>query len=234
MKAVKCPHCLIAFDVANARPEEHSLGWDGEYFWAVEWVKCPACSRFIIRLYSAPPREEGVSQQADSARGGGSAPERASRLQVHPLGKMRPLSADVPAAYAERFQRAVRVAPLAADASAALSRRLLQDLIREELNIKQRDLSSEIQELLDSNRLPSDLANDVDAIRHVGNFAAHPIKRQSTGQVVDVEVGEAEWLIEVLEELFDWYFVRPKVRQRRRETLNEKLKDAGKPQLKEA
>ena len=153
-------------------------------------------------------------------------------LLVYPLGKSRPLSSDVPAAYADRFQRAVRVLPLAADASAALSRRLLQDLIHEEAGITKRDLDREIQELLDSNALPSDLANDVDAIRRVGNFAAHPIKSQSTGQIVDVETREGEWLIEVLEELFDFYFVRPKARQRRRDKLNEKLKDTGKPELK--
>jgi hypothetical protein len=126
----------------------------------------------------------------------------------------------------------VRILPLAADASAALSRRLLQDLIRETAGITKRTLNEEIEALLESNMLPSDLANDVDAIRQVGNFAAHPIKSQSTGEVVDVELGEADWLVEVLEELFDFYFVRPKVRARRREKLNEKLTDAGKPDLK--
>jgi hypothetical protein len=124
------------------------------------------------------------------------------------------------------------VVPLAAEASAALSRRLLQDLIREEAGIKHHNLSDEIEELLSSNALPSDLANDVDAIRTLGNFAAHPIKSESTGEVVEVEPGEADWLIEVLEELFDFYFVRPKARQRRRDKLNKKLTDAGKQELK--
>ena len=231
--AVKCPHCRTAFDRKNAQPDEYQLGWDGEYFWVVLWVKCPTCERFVIDLLSAPEREDGVSQQQGSGE-----PKydltRLNELQVHPLGKSRPLSSDVPAAYADRFQKAVQVLPLAADASAALSRRLLQDLIREEAEITKRDLYTEVQELLDSNALPSDLANDLDAIRTVGNFAAHSIKSQSTGQVVDVEIGEAEWLIEVLEELFDFYFLRPKERQRRRDKLNEKLRDAGKDELKAA
>ncbi len=38
----------------------------------------------------------------------------------------------------------------------------------------------------------------------------------------------------VLEELFDFYFVRPAASRRRREKLNEKLKDAGKPELRAA
>ncbi len=228
---MKCSHCLTAFDYDNAPSDERPLGRDGEYFWVVLWVKCPACERFNIDLYSAPPREEGASTQPDAPAWGGD-PSRGTRLQVHPLGKVRPLSPDVPAAYGERFQKAVRVVPLAAEASAALSRRLLQDLIREEAGIKHHNLSDEIEELLSSNALPSDLANDVDAIRTLGNFAAHPIKSESTGEVVEVEPGEADWLIEVLEELFDFYFVRPKARQRRRDKLNKKLTDAGKQELK--
>jgi hypothetical protein len=33
----------------------------------------------------------------------------------------------------------------------------------------------------------------LDAIRTIGNFAAHPIKSTSSGEIVDVEPGEAEW-----------------------------------------
>jgi hypothetical protein len=49
---------------------------------------------------------------------------------------------------------------------------------------------------------------------------------------VDVEAGEADWLLDVLEELLDFYFVRPAASRRRREKLNEKLKDTGKLELK--
>jgi len=197
----------------------------------LSWVQCPTCERFVIILISEPPKDEGSSTQDD-----GIAPEpdyeRSRTLMVHPLGATRPLSRDVPAAYADRFQRAVRVLPLAADASAALSRRLLQDLIRDKAGITKRTLNDEIEALLESNVLRSELADDVDVIRQVGNFAAHPIKSQSTGEVVDVEPGEADWLLDVLEELLDFYFVRPAASQRRREKLNEKLKDTGKPELK--
>jgi len=228
---VKCSHCQTAFNLENADSSGVRLGQDAEFFWLLSWVQCPTCERFVIILISEPPKDEGSSTQDD-----GIAPEpdyeRSRTLMVHPLGATRPLSRDVPAAYADRFQRAVRVLPMAAEASAAISRRLLQDLLRGEAGITRRDLSSEIQELLDSNVLPSGLANEVDVIRTVGNFAAHPIKSQSTGEVMEVEPGEAESLLDVLEELFDFYFVRPAASRRRREKLNEKLKDAGKPELR--
>lgn len=49
---------------------------------------------------------------------------------------------------------------------------------------------------------------------------------------MEVEPGEAEWLLDVLEGLFDFYFVQPANAQRKRDALNEKLKAAGKPGMK--
>lgn len=92
------------------------------------------------------------------------------------------------------------------------------------------DLSKEIDEAMQT--LPSYLAESIDAIRHIGNFAAHPNKSTSTGQIVDVEIGEAEWALDVLEDLFDFYYVQPAITQRKKDAMNEKLKDLGKPPLK--
>jgi|SRR5690242_16813913 hypothetical protein len=102
--------------------------------------------------------------------------------------------------------------PVLADspkASAALSRRCLQTLLREEAKTKAKDLVEQIQEVLDSGKLPSYLAENIDAIRNIGNFAAHPIKSTNTGEIVSVEPGEAEWTLDVLEELFDFYLIQP-------------------------
>jgi hypothetical protein len=48
---------------------------------------------------------------------------------------------------------------------------------------------------------------------------------------VEVEAGEAEWNLDVLESLFDFYFVEPTKAAIRRAELNRKLKEAGKPEL---
>jgi hypothetical protein len=50
-----------------------------------------------------------------------------------------------------------------------------------------------IQQVLDSGKLPPDLAENIDAIHHIGNFAGHPNKSKSTGEVVPVEPHEAQW-----------------------------------------
>jgi hypothetical protein len=49
--------------------------------------------------------------------------------------------------------------------------------------------------------------------------------------VVDVEPGEAEWLLDLLREVLDFFFVAPARRQARRDGINAKLRQAGKPEL---
>jgi hypothetical protein len=61
---------------------------------------------------------------------------------------------------------------------------------------------------------------------------SHPTKSTSSGEVVPVEAGEAEWNLDVVEALFDFYFVQPHLLHKKRDALNAKLKDAGKPPMK--
>ncbi len=108
----------------------------------------------------------------------------------------------------------------------------MQHILRDKLKIKKSDLAKEIQEVIDNALLPADLLESIDAIRNIGNFAAHPIKSQSSGEIVDVEPGEAEWNLDVLEMLFDYLFVRPEIVKKKKLALNAKLSDAGKPNMK--
>lgn len=55
------------------------------------------------------------------------------------------------------------------------------------------------------------------------------MKSTSTGVVVDVEPGEAEWNLDVVEALMDIYYEQPAVIAAKRAALNVKLADAGKP-----
>ena len=48
---------------------------------------------------------------------------------------------------------------------------------------------------------------------------------------MDVEANEAEWNLDVLELLFDFYFVQPAISAKRKIELNKKLKETGKPEL---
>jgi hypothetical protein len=47
-----------------------------------------------------------------------------------------------------------------------------------------------------------------------------------------VEPGEAEWCLEILEEMFDHYYVKPEQAKARKAALDAKLLAAGKPPSK--
>jgi hypothetical protein len=106
-----------------------------------------------------------------------------------------------------------------------------QHLLREKGGVKPANLESEIKEMREKNVLPATLSDDLDSVRNVGNFAARPIKNTETEAVADVEEGEAEWLLELLEDLLDAFFVAPARREVRRRALNKKLEAAGKKPL---
>ena len=131
---------------------------------------------------------------------------------VYPKAISRtPLPEAVKDPYRSDYLEACLVLSDSPKASAALSRRCLQNILEDKAGVKKSDLNSEIQEVLDSNKLPTYLAENVDAVRVIGNFAAHPIKSKTSGEIVNVEVGEAEWNLDVLEGLFDFYFIQPEI-----------------------
>jgi hypothetical protein len=52
------------------------------------------------------------------------------------------------------------------------------------------------------------------------------------GEIVDVKPHEAEWNLDLLESLFDFYYVQPARAKAKRDAFNKKLVDAGKQPLK--
>jgi len=153
---------------------------------------------------------------------------------IYPRGSGRPVAPpDVPKHIAADYNEACLVLSDSPKASAALGRRCLQNLLRER-NVSSNDnLSRAIDDALASG-LPSHIAENLDSIRNVGNFAAHPQKSVHSGEILDVEPNEAEWNLDVLDMLFDFYYVQPARSAARRAALNEKLAEAGKKPMKEA
>ena len=229
---MKCPHCLVEF---HAHKEINNLGKDVQGDWSIEKFDCPnpKCEKSIFFLLNGQfnyNRHNGRWSIMTDANGN----ELISKRElIRPKGSSRPpVPGEVPNNIANDYSEACLVLPDSPKASAALSRRALQHLLRDVAGIKEGNLANEIQQVLDSNQLPSYLSESIDAIRNIGNFAAHPSKSNSTGAIVEVEAGEGEWNLEVLEMLFDFYYVQPAKIKSRREALNQKLGDSGRRDMK--
>lgn len=210
---MKCPHCLVEFHPDGG---ESNLDSDREYKFVIEGNECPKCGRlnYVFRVCH---------------KGGTVLKE----YLVYPKSISRtPLPPEVPPQFADDYKEACAVLGDSPKASAALSRRCLQHLFREEAKTKAKNLNDQIDEVINSKTLPSSLSEAIDAVRVLGNFAAHPIKSTNSGAIVEVEPGEAEWSLDTLEGLFDFYFVQPAVLKQKKDALNAKITKAGKPPLK--
>jgi hypothetical protein len=80
--------------------------------------------------------------------------------------------------------------------------------------------------------LPTHIHKNVDVIRNFENFGALPINDRATLQIIDVEPQEAEWCLEILEALFDHFYVAPATARKKKAELDAKLTAAGKPPSK--
>ena len=217
---MKCPHCLNGF---HDNKEPLLLGEDRDSKWTLIKRVCPECNRFILTLI----------HQYDRYSANPYAYHQRREVLCYPKGVNRvPLPPDVPDKYGDDYIEACLTLPDSAKASAALSRRCLQNILRDEAKVKHGNLSDEIQQVLDAANLPSHILESLDAIRNIGNFAAHPIKSKATGEIIEVEPGEAEWNLDVLESLFDYYFIQPAIVKKKKIALNAKLTEAGKPEMK--
>lgn len=219
---MKCPHCLVGIHESFSRVVIGNYLPKGR--WSYDHMECSECHELILQLVlhpylpGPPPHfsKNGIV------------------LPVYPLGAARhppPPQVD-DAELKSDYREACAVVNISPKAAAALGRRCLQHILREKAKVKHDNLDREIQQVLDAGHLPSHLADAIDSVRTIGNFAAHPIKITSSGEIVDVEPGEAEWTLDTVEGLMDFYWVKPALLKAKRDALNAKLQDAGKPKLK--
>ena len=224
---MKCPHCLVEI---NPTFSEIYLGGDTESCWSIYTMNCPNifCGKMIVDLASGETKKDPYGNMLGSGLY-----KILNRQTLHPFASSRPpVPIEVDLVFANDYNEACLIITYSPKASAALSRRCLQHILREKSGVKKGDLANEIQQVIDSKTLPSHLSESIDAVRNIGNFAAHPLKSTSSGEIIEVEAGEAEWLLDVLEALFDFYFVQPTIIKAKREALNKKLADMGKPPMK--
>lgn len=133
--------------------------------------------------------------------------------QVLPEGASRPVPEYVPKAIRHDYQEACLIRDLSPKASATLSRRCLQGMIRDfaKITVKSKRLFDEIEALekaVEAGSAPRGVSIDsieaITALRKVGNIGAH--MEADIDLIVDVDPGEAQAMIGLIESLIeDWY-----------------------------
>lgn len=143
---MQCPHCRITI---HPQPYDIPIGVDADGGWLLRRIHCPACSRWVLSLVNGDPNYAPNRQLIDLIF------DRRTTL-VRPKAHSRPpCPAEVPVDLRHDYEEACLVLADSAKASAALSRRCLQHLLRTAAGVKPGDLAAEIQQVLDSSTLPS-------------------------------------------------------------------------------
>jgi hypothetical protein len=135
---------------------------------------------------------------------------------LRPSSSSKPQPEYIPEPLREDYYEACSIRDLSPKASATLSRRCLQGMIRDFCGISRGTLFDEIAALrkqADAGAAPKGVEPEsveaIDHVRSIGNIGAHMEK--DINVIVDVEPGEAQALIELIELLFDeWYVARRK------------------------
>lgn len=122
----------------------------------------------------------------------------------------------IPVPIKQDYEEACLIRDLSPKASATLSRRCLQGIIRDYWGISKSRLIDEIisiKEMVDPLTYQS-----IDAVRSIGNIGAHMEK--DINQMIDVDPSEAGMLIGLVELLIkDWYITRFEREQRMKELV---------------
>ena len=95
-------------------------------------------------------------------------------------------------------------------------------ILHEELHIKKKNLEDEITELETKADIPSTLITMLQVMRKVANFGAHPKKSTNSNEIIDVETGEADIMLDLINELFDYIFIKPQKQRDFLQSIKEK------------
>lgn len=137
-----------------------------------------------------------------------------------PSGSAKPQPDYIPTPLREDYLEACLIRDLSPKASATLARRCLQGMIRDFAGIAKGRLVDEIVALgkvVDEGKAAQGITHDsveaIDHVRGVGNIGAHMEK--DIDLIVEIDPGEAQALIDLIEMLFEeWYVARHKRQER--------------------
>jgi hypothetical protein len=199
-----CPYCNQVATITdnNTSYEDHFFDNNNKDDRLCIWtsvVVCPnlGCREYVIKASLYKARFWGGSW---SILG-----DPIENWLLKPKSSSKPFPAYIPQVVLDDYKEACLIVNDSPKASATLSRRCLQGIIRDFWKISKPRLIDEIKEL--EGKIDSSTWRAIDGVRSVGNIGAHMEK--DINIIVDVDPEEAKILIGLIEFLLkDWYVAR--------------------------
>lgn len=205
----RCPFCGRDTTITDQKCISTCLEFDkgnkyGTQYIIVTVIVCPnpECREYSVN----------VSLHDETLNFGRLIPDKAKKTwRIIPESDVKIFPDYIPSPIIQDYKEACLIKELSPKASATLSRRCLQGIIRDFWGIKRSRLIDEIEAIKD--RVDPLTWAAIDAVRTIGNIGAHMEK--DINLVIDVDPEEANLLVGLIETLItEWYIGRFE-RQRR-------------------
>ena len=221
-----CPYChrLQAATNSQSSEQNHYIrnpnSIHGQICFTVKTVRCAneACKGLQLQ-FDLHEALDSLAAYRDYVPG-----DLIRSWQLLPESSAKPQPSYIPKPIVEDYIQACRIRDLSPKASATLSRRCLQGIVRDFCGVKKNTLNQEISSLRKSIQdgvsvphVDAEIVEAMDDVRKIGNIGAHMEK--DVNLIIDVEPSEAQQLIELIELLFSEWYVQRANRARRIQEL---------------
>lgn len=198
----QCPYCNMIMSLSYTTHKVQYPSFDnhtGYYYVSkteqkadesclqIDYYKCPNCGQYTIHAIGIGAAIRDVN------------------VPIRPISSAKQFPEYIPVAIRQDYEEACAIISLSPKASATLSRRCLQGMIRDFWDIKESNLSKAIEKL--EGKIPVPQWNVINGVRRIGNIGAHMEK--DINLIVDIDPDEAQKLIKLIEHLLEqWYINR--------------------------
>lgn len=201
MSSFQCPYCSNIMSVSDNTLQNRYPGFTknndldytgygytyGEACTKISFYKCPNCEEYTIFASGMGDKVSDID------------------TIIRPKSLAKQFPDYIPKAIRQDYEESCAISKLSPKASATLSRRCLQGMIRDFWNIKESNLAKAIERL--NGKIPVTQWQVIDGVRRIGNIGAHMEK--DINLIVDIEPEEAEKLLKLIELLMEqWYINR--------------------------
>lgn len=196
-ESIHCPYCNCDFPLIfnetynpyKLRFDKHMPAYDDNIpeSITVNFFHCPKCNDFIIKVVGSGKLTEGIE------------------VPILPKSNAIQFPDYVPESIRNDYEEACAIVWLSPKASATLSRRCLQSMIRDFWDVNETSLYKEISAL--ESKVDKAQWDVLNALRQLGNIGAHP--EADVNSIINIEPEEATKLLKVIELLIkQWYIKR--------------------------
>jgi hypothetical protein len=184
---------------------------------SIDHMACanPACRELIIRVHENTNVPPGYQL------------ETSTRTWIaRPKSASRPIDPLVPDPFRTDYLEAAAILEPSPRMSAALARRIVFDLLEGYAGIKEYTLKAGLDKFVADTAHPQRIRDNLQHLREIGDFGAHTQKDEAD-VILDVSREDAEWTLDLIDRLFEYFIVEPEKDKRLRRAWDQKLSDAG-------